>query len=121
MTRRLRRPEVQTAETGGGAGVTARHSLLTNSWAMDVEKLEQAIGGFTSGRLLATDCQVMLFEIAGDEHLHVNVIHRRAHRPAALRGWSGPGLLPDGCVYNRRFADAPAAEIVEHIRRMVFA
>lgn len=121
MTRRLRRPESHTADSGRGAGVTAGHSLLTNSWTMDVEELEKAIGGFTADRPLASDCQVMLFEIAGDEQLHVNVIHGRAHPPVAVRGWSGPGLLPDGCVYNRRFADAPAAEIVEHIRRMVFA
>jgi hypothetical protein len=88
---------------------------------MDVEKLERAIGGFTADRRLASDCQVMLFEIAGDEQLHVNVIHSRARPRVGVPGWSGPGLLPDGCVYNRRFADAPAAEIVEHIRRMVFA
>lgn len=121
MTRRLRRPENHTTQSGGAAAVTAGHSLLTSSWAFSVETLERAIGRFTEDRRLASHCHVTLFEIAGDEQLHVNVIHERSYPRVAVQGWSGPGLLPDGCVYNRRFANAPAAEIAGHIREMVFA
>ncbi len=113
MTRRLRSP--------AGTAVTTGHSLLTSSWTTDVETVEAAIGRFTADRRLASDCQVILFEIAGDDQLHVNVIHERQHPKVAVRGWSGPGLLPDGCVYNRRFGNATQAQIIRHIREMVFA
>jgi hypothetical protein len=83
--------------------------------------MEAAIGRFAAERPLAAGCQVILFEIPGDDQLHVNVIHQSRHPRVAVRGWSGPGELPDGCVYNRRFADAPAAEIIRQIRQMVFA
>lgn len=121
MTRQLRRPTGAAADGAGTAAVTAAHSLLTSSWTVDVKTLERAIGRFTADRRLASDCQVVLFEIAGDDQLHVNVIHQLGYPRAAVRGWSGPGLLPDGCVYNRRFANVPAAEIAGHIREMVFA
>jgi hypothetical protein len=101
------------------AAVTTQHSLLTSSWTADVRALETAIGRFTAARPFAGNCQVVLFEIAGDDQLHVNVIHERSR--AAVRGWSGPGVLPDGCVYNRRFGDATQAQIIRHIRDMVFA
>jgi hypothetical protein len=112
MTRQLRKP-ARTVSTG--------HSLLTSSWTMDVEAMEAAIGRFAAERQLARDCRVILFEVAGDDTLHVNVIHPPEHPPVAVRGWSGPGLLPDGCVYNRRFGDVTQAQIVRHIREMVFA
>lgn len=112
MTRHLRRPST---------AVTAQHALLTSSWTRDVVTLEAAIRRFTSERRLASDCQVILFEIPGDDQLHVNVIHQREHPPVAVRGWSGPGLLPDGCVYNRRFGNATQAQIIRHIREIVFA
>ncbi len=114
MTRRLRRPSA-------GPAVTTGHMLLTSAWTRDVERVEAAIGRFAAERRLASDCQVILFELAGDDQLHVNVIHQGRHPRVAVRGWSGPGELPDGCVYNRRFADGPAADIIRHIRTMVFA
>ena len=115
MTRRLRSP------AAAGPAVTTGHTLLTSAWTLDVEAVEAAIARFGAERRLASDCQVILFELAGDDQLHVNVIHHARHPRVAVRGWSGPGELPDGCVYNRRFADGPAAAIVRHIRTMVFA
>lgn len=102
-----------------GTAVTAGHALLTGSWTASVEALERAIGQFAASHPRAPGCQVMLFEIEGDDQLHVNVIHAR--RRAAVRGWSGPGWVAAGCVYNRRFARAAPARIIRHIREMVFA
>jgi hypothetical protein len=122
MTRQLRRPPAGLMTASGARGtVVTEHSLLTSAWTKDVATMEAAIARFGAERPLACGCQVVLFELAGDDQLHVNVIHHRQHPPAALRGWSGPGQLPDGFVYNRRFADAPVAEIIRHIRQMVFA
>jgi hypothetical protein len=115
MTRQLR------SGNGVHKTVTVERGLLTSSWTTDVAAMEAAIGRFTAERPLASDCQVVLFEIAGDEQLHVNVIHHHQHPRVSVRGWSGPGELPGGRVYNRRFADAPAARIIRHIRDMVFA
>jgi hypothetical protein len=109
-------------ERGGhsrGPTVTTERALLTNSWTADVETVTTAIAGFTTNQRLASECKVMMFEIAGDAQLHVNVIH--AGERADVRGWAGPGRLPDGCVYNRRFEDTPTKDIVRHIREMVFA
>ena len=99
--------------------VTTKHKLLTGSWTADVKTLETAIGRFTADRPLAHDCQVVLFEIAGDDELHVNVTHR--HRTMAVPGWAGPGRLPEGFVHNRRFGDTPPDQMIRHIRDMVFA
>jgi hypothetical protein len=102
-----------------GASVTTERALLTNAWTADVETVTAAIAGFTTNQRLASDCKVTLFEIAGDAQLHVNVIH--ACERSDVRGWAGPGRMPDGCVYNRRFEDTPTKEIIRHIREMVFS
>lgn len=103
----------------GGTTVTTERSLLTGAWTSGVDLMEAAISLFTTHRSLESDCRVMLFEIAGDARLHVNVIHPCAR--TAVRGWAGPGRLATGCVYNRRFKGGPAEPIIEHIRNMVFA
>ena len=99
--------------------VTTTHRNLTSSWTEDVETLETAIRQFPAHGPLKNDCQVVFFEVDGDHQLHVNVTHR--HQTVDVRGWSGPGKLPDGFVHNRRFDHAPPSRIVEHIREMVFA
>jgi hypothetical protein len=98
---------------------TTRHKLLTNSWTADVETLETGVGRFTSARPLLNHCQVVFFEIAGDDDLHVNVTHQ--HETIPVRGWAGPGRLPDGFVNNRRFGDTPPSTILRHVRDMVYA
>ena len=103
----------------GARAVTTTHKLLTSSWTSDVEMLETAIGRFTAERPLANDCQVVFFEIAGDDQLHVNVTHQ--HPTMAVRGWAGPARLPDGFVHNRRFGDTPPGRMIRQIRDMVFA
>lgn len=99
--------------------VTAEHSLVTSAWTDDVLTVEAAIRRFTARRNLASDCQVMLFEMAGDPDLHVNVIHGlpKPH----VSGWAGPGRVESGVVYNRRFGNVPTNRIIQHIREMVFA
>lgn len=99
--------------------VMTKHKLLTSSWTADVDTLETAIGRFPTDGRLANDCQVVFFEIAGDAQLHVNVTHQ--HATMAVRGWAGPGKLPDGFVHNRRFSDTPPDQMIRHIRDMVFA
>lgn len=95
--------------------ITATHKLVTESWTADVEAVETAIRRFRSS---SNDCQVTLFEMAGDRHLHVNVTHTFPTTTAP--GWAGPACLPQGFVHNRRFSE-PAGQIVRHIRNMVFA
>ncbi|HEU4688520.1 MAG TPA: hypothetical protein VFS23_09175 [Vicinamibacterales bacterium] len=95
--------------------ITATHKLLTESWTADVETVETAIRRFRS---ISNECQVRLFEMAGDRHLHVNVTHKSP--TATAPGWAGPASLPQGFVHNRRFSE-PASQIVRHIRNMVFA
>lgn len=108
----------RTGREGAGT-LTTRHQLLTSAWTADVERLETAIETFTADRPLADDCQVDLFEVPGDAHLHVNVTH---HDPTvALRGWAGPGRVADGFIQNRRFVHTPLSQMIRHIRDMVFA
>jgi hypothetical protein len=95
---------------------TAVHKLLTTTWPTDVEALETAIGRF---RPSTNDCHVVFFEIAHDDHLHVNVTHRYATR--AVRGWAGPGRVPDGFVHNRRFGERQPSRMIRDIRDVVFA
>jgi hypothetical protein len=95
--------------------ITATHRLVTESWRADVEAVETAIRRFKSN---GNACQVTLFELAGDRHLHVNVTHTSP--TATAPGWAGPASLPQGFVHNRRFSE-PARQIVRHIRDMVFA
>jgi hypothetical protein len=120
-SRRLKTTAVlEDIGVGRRTAVTTERSLLTTSWTADVRTLETAIGRFTSEQSLAHDCQVMMFEIEGDQQLHVNVVHQLPHT-AAVPGWSGPGRLAAGSVYNRRFGDTPPSQIIRHIREMVFA
>jgi hypothetical protein len=99
--------------------ITTTHQLLTQSWKVDVEALETAIGRFTSHRRVTNDCRIALFEVVGDGNLHVNVTHR--HQTQGVRGWAGPAVLRQGFVHNRTFGDMPLNEIVRHIREMVFS
>jgi hypothetical protein len=99
--------------------VTTTHKLITPSWKADVQAVESGIARFALDRRLWNDCEVALFQIAGDGHLHVNVTHR--HQTATVRGWAGPGRLAQGFVHNRRFGDTPPTQVVRHIRDMVFA
>ena len=99
--------------------VTITRNLLTALWTADVQALESAVARFTLDRPLPIDCEVTFFEIAGDPQLHVNVTHR--YQTIAVRGWAGPGRLPDGFVHNRRFGTARRSQVTRHIRDMVFA
>lgn len=108
----------RTRRQGAGT-LTSSHELLTSAWTADVERLETAIERCTAVRPLSDDCQVQLFEIPGDGHLHVNVTHHA--RTVSRRGWAGPGRVADGFVHNRRFAHAPVIQMIRHIRDMVFA
>jgi len=101
------------------SGITTQHKLLTDRWTADVETLETAIGRFVVGRAPANDCLVVLFEVARDADLHVNVTHRR--RTKTVDGWAGPGSVSGGFVNNRTFGDESAGRIAGHIRHMVFA
>lgn len=100
-------------------GILARHTLLTDDWTGDVQTIETAIRLFKSERPFVNDCQVVLFEIADDRHLHVNVTHR--HPTAGVIGWAGPGSLPEGHVHNRLFGTMAPSRIIRHIHDMVFA
>ena len=100
-------------------GLTTTRNLLTDSWTADVETMTTAIGRFTFPRGPANQCRVSFFEIARDGDLHVNVTHR--HETRAASGWLGPGVVSTGFVHNRTFHGATPAEIVRHIREMVFA
>jgi hypothetical protein len=72
--------------------ISARHQLLSDSWAADVEDLEGAISRFKSDRNVANNCEVVFFEIVGDGPLHVNVTHR--HAAKTVSGWAGPAQRP---------------------------
>ena len=109
----------QNGRGGVAMAISARHQLLSDSWTSDVEKLERAIGRFNADWNMANNCEVVFFEIAGDEHLHVNVTHKYATK--SLRGWAGPGSMPDGFIHNRRFGDTSQNDMIRHIRDMVFA
>jgi hypothetical protein len=68
----------------------------------------------------ATTCQIVLFEMVRDGHLHVNVTHKYPTNSAP--GWAGPASLPQGFVHNRTFGEAQrTGQIVRHVRDMVFA
>jgi len=109
----------QSGGRGEAMAISSRHQLLGDSWTADVEKLEWAIGRFKADRNLANNCEVVFFEIVGDEHLHCNVTHR--HATKTVSGWAGPGQVPDGFVHNRRFGDTSQNAMLRHIRDMVFA
>jgi hypothetical protein len=102
-----------------GGNLSSTHKLLTDHWAEEVEAIEVAIGRLQATRPLANDCSVVFFEIAHDGHLHVNVTHR--YPTKEVRGWAGPAHVDSGFLHNRTFADAPTAQVLRHIRDMVFA
>jgi hypothetical protein len=117
-SRRLGSP--QDDRRGGAMGISARHQLLSNSRrTADVERLESVIRRFKAGPDVANNCEVVFFEMVGDEHLHCNVTH--PHATKSVAGWAGPGHVPHGFVHNRRFGDAPHSEVLRQIRDMVFA
>ena len=99
--------------------ITTTRNLLTRAWAADVRVLETALERMTSRGPSTDDCRVALFEVAGDDTLHVNVTHR--YQTQAPKGWAGPAALPQGFVHNRTFGDMPRNQIVHHIRAMVFS
>ncbi len=99
--------------------ITTLHKLLTDEWTSDVRAMEAAIGRFPARRAPVNDCRVVFFEVAHDRDLHVNVTHTHETKP--VKGWSGPGGVPDGFVSNRTFGDTSQGRIVGHIRDMVFA
>ena len=70
----------------------SRNSSPMN-WTEDVGVVMTAIRGFTRRRALArTPVAIVLFEIAGDRDLHVNVTHK--HPPRHRRDGRDPGLRP---------------------------
>jgi hypothetical protein len=99
--------------------ITTGHTLLAGSWTANAEAVETAIRRFALDASPAPNCHVALFEIAGDERLHVNVTHR--HPTKAVSGWAGPGSVPDGFVHNRTFSYKQSSRMIGHIRAMVFA
>jgi len=100
--------------------ITTTHKLLSGSWTEDVEALETAVALFRTDHAPSNDCHVVLFEMAHDGHLHVNVTHK--HPTKSAPGWAGPASLPQGFVHNRIFSGAqPTGHIVRHVRAMVFA
>lgn len=99
--------------------IRTESKLLTNNWTSDVRDVETAIEKFAPGPSPANNCRIVLFEVARDADLHVNVTHR--HETKSVKGWSGPASVPEGFVNNRTFGDTPTAKIAGHIRAMVFA
>lgn len=99
--------------------ITTHHNLVSDDWTSDVRALERGIDAFPTRRDAAHDCDVALFEMAGDPRLHVNVTHRLETKP--VKGWMGPGVSAAGFIHNRTFGSASADSILRDIRRMVFA
>src|SRR3954447_21349122 len=100
--------------------ITTTHKLLTRSWTADVHTVETAVGRFRADHARSNDCQVVLFEMDRDRHLHVNVTHK--HRTKSVPGWAGPANLPQGFVHNRMFSEAQSSDhIVRQVRDMIFA
>ena len=99
--------------------LVTHQKLLTKAWIHDVRLVMAAIRQFTARRTLQNGCRVVMFELAGDRELHVNVTHD--HHMASPAGWSGPGITPDGFVHNRRFDCTESGRIARHIHDMVYA
>jgi hypothetical protein len=69
--------------------ITTTHKLLTRAWTAAVESVETAVGRFRTDHATSNDCQVVLFEMERDGHLHVNVTHK--YPTKSIAGWAGPG------------------------------
>jgi hypothetical protein len=115
--RAFREPELDDRLREPGT-ITTKSKLLTSAWTADVSALETAI------RRLRMDprevsCQIVLFEIAGDRHLHVNVIHE--HETVHVNGWTGPAPVPAGFVNKRTFAHSQPRDTMRRILNMVLA
>lgn len=99
--------------------INVRRTLLSDTWTAEVKALETAVARFTADRRLTHDCDIALFEMVGDRHLHVNVTH--SHSTKSVRGWAGPGRVRGGFVHNRRFDQARRSQIIRHVREIVLA
>ena len=99
--------------------VRVENKIHTEDWQDDGGAIMAAIRAFTRHRALNQGCRVVLFELAGDRDLHVNVIH--PHSTATPAGWAGPGETPGGFVHNRRFDFNESDRIARHIQEMVYA
>ena len=99
--------------------ITANHALLTGAWTGDVKALEEAIGRLKMEPGVVSDCRVTFFEVAGDQHLHVNVTRRSA--TAGVEGWAGPAATADGVLYNRMFSRIPRYQLLRQLKQMIFA
>ena len=98
--------------------ITTRQNLLTDSWTADVAILKAAVRNFEA-KGAQNDCQVAFFEIVQDGNLHVNVTHK--YQTKTVRGWAGPGSLPEGFVHNRTFGDTQPSQIIRQVQKMVCA
>ena len=72
----------------------AQQKLVTDAWIEDVGVVMTAISGFTKRRALQNACRVVLFELAGDRDLHVNVTHEHHTASPALISTTGPSQTP---------------------------
>src|SRR4051812_44659799 len=99
--------------------LSSTRKLLNASWGADVDAIERGMLLFEEAHPLVSDCEVVFFEIATDEKLHVNVTHR--YRTETVRGWAGPADTSQGFVHNRTFGASSTTRIVHNVREMVFA
>lgn len=117
MATRIPRRATVAPRVSAARATTTNNTVQSGYWSCDVTALESALGELISKRPGTNECRVSFFEVAGDSDLHVNVTHR--HETVGVKGWSGPAIMPDGFVHNRRFQDRQS--ILSHIRAMVFA
>lgn len=108
---------IENARLAKAPAITANHALLTAAWTAEVEALESALGRVTDARV-SKDCRVTFFEVAGDQHLHVNVTRRSA--TGDVNGWAGPGTTSAGIVYNRTFSRMPRYQVLRQIKHVIF-
>ena len=99
--------------------VKVEQKLLTDAWVDDAVTVMADVRAFVRHHPLHDGCRIVLFELAGDRALHVNVTHQRS--TATPAGWSGPGVTADGFVHNRRFDFTQSDKIARHIQAMVYA